>query len=264
MLQTLQTIELPTWCRMPTPVPTLQVPLGNPSIVRLVSLQAYLPDDTAARLGAIEIELRQKMPVASILAGTQAEIEAALKTACEVAFDYYIEAGVLIWRGIGHDYGRLLELSRASSEALDHVFFEHYKAFQRDTFISAVAGLRALTNIGERTILWASRENMPPLEYLTTVLYVALLTTVVTSYLEGEVPTARPLNLRIIASSFMYLAKNAYKDAVKKGLFAGATETERMFWSPCWQKGEVEADLDKHVGNVRHLTSVESLLRDLR
>ena len=55
-----------------------------------------------------------------------------------------------------------------------------------------------------------------------------------------------------------------HQDALEEKLYKGIDDEQFWYWNPKWQEGEVEADLDRHAGDVKHLASVEDLIRDLR
>lgn len=237
------------------------------SVIRLAGLEDHLDAQTIARLQHIENRLQEEVPVALILtARSERGLERAFLRAYEVAADYYIESGILIWRSLNHDYAKLLRLSQASGKVVEKLFFEHAYRLERATFIKAVAGLRVLARIGDLAIL-ADEKTAPesrnaPLEYLAQVTLATFVTWCLLKYIQGETRTARRLNLRALADFLLSVGSKAYQDALGANLYP--SETERTYWSPAWQEGEVEADLDKHLGAVKSFDSVDDLIRDLR
>lgn len=251
------TMSLPAVEAFPTSLP----------IAGLPGLGEHLSDETIARLRDIERRLRAEVRIEPILrARTERGLEKAFTTAWERGIEYYIESGILIWRALGHDYTKLLQLSRVSGKAVDHLFFQNARRLERDTFIKAVAGVRVLGQVGE-AIIQAEGKTAPdrqtmPVPYLSQVTLATFVTWCFLAYLQGDSSKARRANLRALAELILEISNETYKDAVQRSLYP--TDAERSYWSPAWQEGEVEADLDVRLGAVKSFGSVEDLLRDLR
>lgn len=249
------------------PLQALEAFPASLPIAGLPGLGEHLSDETIAKLRDIEGLLRKEVRVEPILrARTERGLEKAFADAWEMAVGYYIKSGILIWRALGHDYTKLLHLSRVSGKAVDRLFFQNARRLERDTFIKVVAGLRVLGRVGEG-ITQAEGKTEPakrtmPVGYLGQVTLATFVTWCFLAYFQSDVKKARRANLRALAQLLRDIGDAAYKDAVQQGLYL--MDAERAYWSPAWQEGEVEADLDVHLGGVKSFGSVEDLLRDLR
>lgn len=237
------------------------------SVVRLAGIEDHLDAQTIARLQQIENRLLNEVPVTPILtARSERSLERAFLRAYQVAVEYYVESGILIWRSLNHDYTKLLRLSQASGKVVEKLLFEHARRLERATFIRAVAGMRVLARVGDMVILaeeeTALESRKAPIDYLSQMTLATFVTWCLLKYIQGETKTARRLNLRALAELLLSVGNEAYQYALQANLYAN--ETERTYWSPAWQQGEVEADLDRHLGAVKSFTSVDELIRDLR
>ncbi len=253
---------IPPWYR----IPAIEAFPTSLFIVHLAGLEHHLNEETIAELQETERRLQDAVPIAPILgARTQKGFERAFIHAYEQAMAYYVTSGITIWRSLNHDYRKLLKLSQVSCKLIEGLFFQHVGRLERQTFIKSVVGLRVLRNIGERIILAEEKtppdKQAPPLSYLDQVAYATFVLWCLLSHLQGSVKKARRDILRMLADELFSAASKAYDEALKRHLYE--RETERNYWSPIWQEGEVEADLDKHLGDMKSFNSVEDLLKDL-
>jgi hypothetical protein len=252
---------------IPIPLPAVEAFPTNLSVIHLAGLDGNLDDQTTARLHELEKQLRASVDVAPILRmRTQRTFEEAFKREYRKAVSYYIESGILVWRALDYDYSRLLGLSQTSCATIDSLFFTHARKLERETFISSVTSLRALAKVGEWVILSEESDeiSMPPLDYLDKAVLATFLTWCILAYLTEEVRNARRDNLKALSDSLLAIGDSAYQEAIKAGIHIRAKESHHWYWSPSWQEGEVEADLDKHVGDLETFASVEELVQDLR
>lgn len=228
-----------------------------------------LPADAAQRLAEIGGGLRSRVEFEAVLrARTTKEMKKALVESLGQAADYYVESAMVIWRALGHDYSRLLQFSRASSKAVEGELFQRYTRLERRTLVATLTGVRVMTKVGEWVLLSEEHtppaERVPPFDYLDHVLIATFLTACLMSHVQGEVETARPSNLEKIAKELLEISKIAYDQAVRDGLYPPADEPQLWYWSPSWQEGEVEADLDRRLARVKQFKSAEALVRDFR
>ncbi len=164
-------------------------------------------------------------------------------------------------KATNNDFEKLQALSDSCSEAMTALFLKNSALLPRPTFVKATAALRVLNKIEERERNRASSAQ-PYFAHPEILLYFAMLSSVLTAFREGRTtPSASP-SLRILVNGLFGLAQERFQDAVTRGLLK--TEAEADFWSPRWQKGEVEAEIDESLGHVKHFTSVGSLINDLR
>ncbi|MCI0440273.1 MAG: hypothetical protein L0177_14255, partial [Chloroflexi bacterium] len=139
------------------------------AVLNLNGLEGELDEDTIERLKRLEGQLRRDAPIQKALnARNNDAFQNALAGSFRVAMGYYVESGVLVWRALGHDYDRLVRLSRKSSEALEKTFFQHTERLGDETFVQAVAGLRVLAKVAEWVVLAEKgrNEGVPPPDYL--------------------------------------------------------------------------------------------------
>lgn len=259
--------------RLPSIVPRLpfQVIEAFPagfSAIHLAGLDYSLNDKTLAELRVIEWKLRNEVDIALILrARTQRGMEQAIIRAFKIASEYYIESGMIIWRALNDDYSRLLQLSRVSMEAVEKEFFRHSERLEREIFIKVVAGIRVFGKVGEWVILdeggkeLAKRE--PPMDYLMKAVIVTFLTSCFLTLTKGDIKGVRASNLTLLAQELVDIVSDVYQVAVQRRLHESAGEEQYWYWSPHWQEGEVEADLDKNIGDVKRFASIEDLILDL-
>lgn len=247
-------------------IPSLEAFPVSLSVVRLAGLEDHLDKETTAKLRDIEDQLLKEVRLAPMLrARTEDDLRRAFSHGFDVAVHYYVQSGIIIWRALNHDYTKLLRLSEVSSEAVEQQFFRYSELLDRDTLIKAVAGLRVLRKVGEGIIL-VEKEPPPdrqalPVDYLSQIVVATFITWCFLSYLQEPIRQARRANLRLLAEGILSVANDAYREARQRKLYA--TETEATYWSPAWQEGEAEADLDIHHGAVKSFSSVEELLEDL-
>lgn len=239
------------------------------SVIRLVGLESQLDSESIEKLRKTEEGLKRDVDIERILlARTSRELLQAFRSGFAMAAGYYIESGVIVWRALHHDYLKLLQLSNASSEAIDNEFFRNPKRLKKDTFVDAVAGTRVVGKVGEWVIKSemgkAIAERVPPLDYLSNVVFVTFLTQCVLAQVTGEIEGARASNLRQLAKGLIDFARIAYNDAIQGRLHTSAQEEQHWYWSPDWQLGEVEADLDRCFKQTKHFESAEDLISDLR
>lgn len=236
------------------------------SVVRLAGLENHLDQETAARLRGIERDLSAAVNFNPILlARSPQDFEQAVGKAISLALDYYEEAGAIIWRGLGHDYQKLVRLARVSREAIEDELFKNYKRLKRDTVVKTVAAMRTLGKVGE----WITkaeerkelRQRSPPFDYLMLVIGATFITQCLLSYATGEAKRAKRSSLTELAMELGRLAVSAYQEALKEQLPTGTEQEQQWYWSPSWQEGEAAADLDRYLGDVRRFPSAESLVR---
>jgi hypothetical protein len=235
------------------------------SMVSLAGLRSYLSSDTVNRLQQIEAELNQRVQIAPILqAVTKDDWEAAFGNGFEVALDYYVESGALIWRSLGHDYKGLLSLTKASCEEIESSFFSNAKKLRHDLFVKVIASVRVLGEVGNRITLDEEKalpeKQQPPIDYLAQVVVSTFILSCLLPYVLQNIKKAERVSLNMLAEELFSCAQKVYQVALKRRLF---NDAEAGFWDPEWQKGEVEADLDKHSGDVKSFDSVENLLSHL-
>ena len=253
---------LPSWYQ----TKAMQIFPASLSMVHMAGLENHLTGEAVTRLREIEDNLCNDVQFAPILrATTEGHLEAALPKAYELAIEYYVEAGIVIWRALGHDYKKLLSLTEASTQLVERIFFDHVKRLDRDVFATAVASLRVLREVGNRIALEEEKtlpeEQVPPLQYLAQVINSTFLLSCLLAYLQGEVKYIRRANLKILSDELFSGAEKVYQEALQRKILR--TDAEISFWDPNWQKGEVEADLDKQIGHVKSFDSVKDLLGDL-
>ena len=239
------------------------------TVVHSAGLADALDSKTTDRLKAIESEMRERVEVGQVLrAHSQEAFDKVANNAIEVAADYYVEAGILIWRALDHDYTKLLQLSRISSLAIESQLFEHAELFEKTALFQAIAALRTFGHVGE--LLVQSQESLepqertPPVLYLNSAVFTSFIAYCLLAYAAGRVKRARKVNLMALAEAIFSVAKQTYQSALKEGVFRGSTETQTEFWSPEWQLGEVEADLDIQGGALKRFHSAEDLVEDLK
>jgi hypothetical protein len=229
-------------------------------------LGEFLDDQALLRLREVQRELQVRVPLGSILlAESRQELDKTSVEGLKIAAEYYIEAGILIWRGLGHDYDRLLTLSSVSSSTLESELFDHATQIRRWVFVKTMASLRVVNKVGEWLILTEGRkrpeERCPPLEYFTWFLVGTFLLSCILAHARGQ--DARYSNIREIAIGLAAVARKAYRQAVHQQIYEGTDKETVWFWSPRWQEGEARADLDKSLGRTSAATSWEKLVRQL-
>ena len=239
------------------------------SSIELAGLDQQLDQATKAKLRQLEDELRERVQLAPVLrARTKTSLNQAVEKAFKATAGYYMESAIIIWRALGHDYEKLTQLAERSSAELESFFFRKGELLKREDLVNALAGLRVLSKVGLRTILkergQSPEARVPPLDYLNLVMGATFITACLLAYLKGEVPKARRGNLRELAQTLLGLSGEAYQQAVQTGLFDIPPPETVWFWSPDWQVGEVEAELDRRKGEVARFASAEELLADLR
>ncbi|MBI2872748.1 MAG: hypothetical protein HYY00_06125 [Chloroflexi bacterium] len=240
-----------------------------PSTVRAAGLAPWLESKTVKELQKIEEEMRAEIPFGPVLrARTDRGLERGLMRAMDVAISYYIQSGVILWRALKHDYSRLREISRASCRSIEEAFFQHANRLDRETFVNIVAAVRVWSKVSEWVITAEEKkeinERTPPLDFLNYVVEATFLTACLLEYVTGKIRGARQYNLKLLADLLCQRAETKYEQAVESKWYAIAGETQHWFWSPAWQEGEVEADLDRHLGNVKRFDSAEDLIYSLR
>ncbi len=237
------------------------------SILNLNGLERELDEDTIKRLKTLEGQLRHDAPIQKALnARSNDTFQNALAESFQVATGYYVESGVLVWRALEYNYDRLLRLSRKSSAALEKTFFQFVERLEAETFMQTVAGLRVLAKVAQWVVLAEKgrNEGVPPAEYLGRIVAATFYTWCILAYLNGDVKRARKENVEAIARAIMVCAEGVYEDALNDSLPRLAGESQEWYWSPAWQLGEVEADLDIRMNRVESFDSVEDLLEDLQ
>lgn len=101
------------------------------------------------------------------------------------------------------------------------------------------------------------------MDYLMKAVIVTFLTSCFLTHTKGEIKGARTSNLRLLAQELADIVADVYQVAVQERLYENAGEEQYWYWSPHWQEGEVEADLDKNIGDVKRFASIEDLILDL-
>jgi hypothetical protein len=249
------------------PLPAVEAFPTSLSVIHLTGIDGDLGKEVTGRLREIEQLLHSEIDVGLILrAQTDASMEDAFTQAYRTAVPYYVESGILVWRALNHDYAQLLRLSQRSSLAIDDFFFEHARKLERDTLVTAVAGLRVLSRVGEWVVL-SEKEihtDAPPLDYLDRVVLATFLTWCLLAHMTGQVVRARKANLKAVAETIMAVGAAAYQDALRSELYKSAEESQPWFWNPAWQIGEAEADRDNRLGDVKSSETVDELIRDLQ
>jgi hypothetical protein len=253
---------------MPISLPAVEAFPTSLSVVYAAKLDKYLDSETVLKLQQIEDRLNEHVDFGPILrARTNRGLEKSLIRASKAVAEYYVESGVLIWRALDHDYGKLLRLSQASCSVIDELFFQNARRLERETFINAVAGIRIFEKVGEWVITSYEAsdepEQPPPMDYLNHVMIATFFTSCLLAYVSGEVSSARRENIRKLAEAVFDLARESYEGALNVALPEKLGAVNAYYWSPDWQQEEVEAELDKRLGYVKSFASVENLLRDL-
>jgi hypothetical protein len=232
----------------------------------MAGLAKYLSEEAVVKLEEIEHNFSNNIEIAPILqAPNEDDLKTALNRGYGVAIEYYVEAGIIIWRALEHDYLKLLSLTETSTELIEKTFFIHVKRLDPDVFTMVVAALRVLREVGNRITREQEKappeDQAPPMKYLVQVIFSTLLLSCFLAYLHGDVKKARRDNLKILADELFSGVVEVFHEAQERNLFRN--EADESFWNPNWQKGEVEADLDKQLGRVTTYDSVEDLLRAL-
>ena len=225
--------------------------------------------DAIARLTEIERALADRVPAGPVLqAPSRKELERQLFNGFDTATDYYIESGIVVWRAVGHDYQKLLGLSANSGELVEREFFDRADAFSAPTFIKAVAAMRVVRRVGQWLLSaepgGAYTEMASPRDLLESFMAATFIATLLLAQVRGTVSGARPGNLKALAAHLMDAAADVYRGAVDGGCPQAAHEENPWYWSPDWQEGEVEADLDRRRGRVRRFSSAEHLIGSLK
>jgi hypothetical protein len=246
------------------PVPPGAYPTGLASEVF-----EQLDERAANRLRQIEQELAEHAPTAPALrASSNEQLFSRAMDALMVAEDYYIESGTIIWRALDHDYQRLLNLSANSTEVVEREFLEHATHLKPLTFIDAVASLRVLAKVGEWVILSEKKKTDNkrelPVEFLLHFMMATFLTSCLLDHIRKTVRGAKPRNLRTLAKFLMEIACSAYRMALDQSLPQAVGEENHWYWSPNWQEGEAEADLDRLRGRIDRFGSAEHLIQSLK
>jgi hypothetical protein len=245
-------------------IPALEVFPASLSIIHLAGLEEQFSPDTIFRLKEIEDDLNKNAKIASILlAPTKDDLDVALEKAYEVAIDYYVESGIIIWRSPGHDYTKLLNLAQVSCQIIENMFFKKVKRLELSTFTRSVAGLRVLREVGRRVTLSEEQTSLekqaPPLKYLTRVILSTFILSCLLAYVQHQVKKVQPANLEILSDELFSITKETYEEALDHRLFV--SEAEIIFWNPEWQQGEVEVDLDKLSGGIKAFNNINDLIR---
>ena len=228
-------------------------------------LAEYLGEKPLARLKGIQRELAANVPLAPILqAPSKKALDRISLDALTRAAEYYIEAGIVIWRGLGHDYRKLRDLSALSSHALEGELMEGRTLLWEETYVKTLAGLRVVTKIGE----WLSfseeqtapEDQAPLLDYLGWFLVgTFVLSCILESVRRQAEVEARPINLQALARALGTVARACYRTAMGQKLYVAAAERSPQFWSPRWQ--EEEAALDFHKRSQRVSDMVPPMVR---
>ncbi len=241
-----------------------------PASLVAATLADQLDRATLIRLKAIEKELGRRAPLEPVLkARSGKDLLGAIETYFDVAADYYAESSIAIWRGLDHDYQKLLNLSINSAHTIEREFLDHPEKLKPATFVNAVAGIRVVSKVGEWIIRSeqhkeATEGELPVLEYLLSFMAATSFTSCLLSHVRGTVSDARPSNLAVLSKLLMQVAEDTYQVAIRDDLPRLAEEENSWYWSPRSQEGEVEADLDRQLGHVRRFDSAERLIRSLK
>lgn len=245
------------------------VPPGAYPTGLVLEVFGQLDERAAIRLRQIEQELTERAPTAPALrASSDDQCILEFVNALLVAEDYYKESGTIIWRALDHDYQKLLHLSANSTEVLEREFLEHGTHLKPLTFIDAVASLRILAKVGEWVILSEKQKIDNKLELPGDFLFLFMVATFLTSclldHIRKTVRGAKPRNLRTLAKGLMEIACTAHQMALDQSLPQAVGEENLWYWSPNWQAGEAEADLDRLRGRVKRFSSAEHLIQSLK
>jgi hypothetical protein len=244
-----------------TPIDVFPVSL---SMIHAAGLGEFLSDETVRKLKHIESDLQENVSVSAVLqAPTDGELLSRFQEALASAAGYYIQSGVAVWQDLGLDYAKLVELTRVSCRLIEGQFFEHRKRLSRPIFVISVASLRVMREVGR--LVTEEQEDTspgnPPMDYLEHAIFSTFIIWCLLVYLRGNVKGVRRNNVKELAEALFSTSREAYREAAERGLFK--SEAKASFWSPDWQKGEVEADLDERDGEVKSFSSAEDLIEDL-
>jgi hypothetical protein len=235
-------------------------------VLNLAGLDHDLDSENTFELRSLESEFVRNVHVERFLrARGNKAFEEGFTQSYGVALDYYVESSAIIWRGLDHDYDKLLRLSRVSSEKVERVFFDHVGKLKPQTFISSVASLRVLAEVAEWVIVAEKDKNQgnPPVDYLSKIALVTFLTWCLVAYLTDQAKRATKENIDSICEAVKVLAEEILQQALKERLPRLVGETQEWFWNVEWQEGEVEADLDKHFNRVDRFDSADNLIQGL-
>lgn len=249
------------------PVPFQPIGQVGPSAIQTAGLGSWLDAKSAARLQELEKEMWTKLQISPVLlAWTEQGLQRAFEKAFKVAATYFIESAVIIWRALGHNHDKLRRLSQASCQNIEKELFRYSGRLENETFIKVVAGVRAWGRVGEWIIIADEKKKID--ERLVDYLFDSMVTSFIVlsflAYLRGEIKRARKSNLKVLAEALWETAERGYEDAIHSKLHEIASETQFWYWSPRYQEGEVEADLDRQLGRMKRLKSVDDLIQDLR
>ena len=236
------------------------------SFLILAGFDDELDSQITSALRSLEGEFVSSVRVEKFLrARGNKAIEEAFAQSYGVALGYYVESSAIIWRGLNHDYDKLLRLSRTSSERLERVFFDHANKLKPQTFIAVVTSLRVLAKVAEWVII-AEKDKSPsgpPMDYLSKIALVTFLTWCLVAYITGQTTRARKDNIDGITDAVKDFTEEILGQALKERLPWLVGEMQEWYWNFEWQEGEVEADLDKHQDRVETFKSADALIQNL-
>ena len=236
------------------------------SVLNLPVLDHDLDSENTFGLRSLEDEFVRNVHVERFLrARGNKAFDQGFAQSYRAALDYYVESSAIIWRGLNHDYDKLMRLSRVSGEKLERVFFDHVSKLKPQTFIASVASLRVLAKVAEWVIIAEKDKNQdnPPVDYLSRIALVTFLTWCLVAYLTGQAKRATKENIDSISEAVKELTEEILAQALKERLSLLVGETQEWFWTVEWQEGEVEADLDKHLNRVQRFDSARDLIQGL-
>ncbi len=244
-----------------TPIDVFPVSL---SMIHAAGLGEYLSDQTVQKLRHIEGDLQQNVQVSGVLqAPSEQEMVSRFDDALTLATTYYVQSGIAIWQDLKLDYTKLMNLTRVSCGLIEDQLFRNRRKLGRSSLVVTVAGVRVLREVGR--LHTEAQEHAPPgnppLGYLAYAVYSTFALWCLLVYLQENIENVRRSNVTKLVEFLFLVAKEAYRDALEQGLFESEARAE--FWSPDWQKGEVEADLDERDRRVKTFNSVKELIKDL-
>jgi hypothetical protein len=234
-------------------------------MIHAAGLGEFLSDETIQKLKHIENDLKENVDVTNILqAENDEKLVSKFREALTSAAGYYIQSGIAVWKDLGLDYTKLINLTRVSCQLIEEEFFNNRKRLSRPSFINTISSIRVFREVGK--LITEEQEDLPPgeppLAYLEEAITSTFILWCLLSYIRGNTKGVRKNNVKELARALFSSSQQAYREATERGLFK--TEAIAAFWSPDWQKGEVEADLDERDGEVKSFSSVEELIEDLR